>query len=792
MSNEAQPSVTDRSMETLSWLAQSAAMEQQRFAALTSNVTSEIAGQLASLYGRGSVSELSRSPNFGDRAAAEAMRTASMAVAEWAGWSPVPIVAAAQNVLSGGGMQLVDSTGRNSMPLYAYGPASAQLSGQLWNNIESQFFHAGGAINLSRTYGGSRQDIADVLSEGQRLGVFQNDIAGTYEPMTAKTRSAMRDQAMRAGDTGALQELESIADGELFVRPSAQLVDKTNNWIKNALKNVAELRSMLGNFPVQELYGELERLTGMDIGQPGAMTRAVQDLRSRVNTGAVVGMNAQQTLSFNAATASTFDAMMAARTGDPIGAYADTAGRISGLIDRQAAMAFKDQEAGGGRRTMPEIATGLAGGVSALMVESPEVVEAMFAASAFGPDSAARKSLMGAVEAFGSAGTVEEREMAKRQMATLMEQTYGARSGFLTNNIGMDRMLSAIPDDILKAGTSALLRTDQAAMVGDFNLLARGMHESNPFLNALGGAGNVAGLAQGVFQGLSSVQRNNLSAAFAAGDMAAVQSITNGVVLPGLGAAGDVLMQAHRNISNGTSGRMGFHDFMGYMHSQIQAMGSMGGLVSPDGRLQFERKEHDMAMAALTTKGQVQVGVTQGLEQGMFGGEMPLEDKALLTYGESLGDGSITRLKLSADGIQASASEAKALAQAMAAGEGGVSLYSLLGVSKGDDKALASALQRPGSSAVVAQYMRSNPDMLAGLSLDKDGNSQLVYGDRGKLKGAHDKEVRSLQDPAAAERTAQQEAARNARATIPFTINVTWPGGMTIPLTATATGTLPK
>ena len=768
------------------------ASETARIQALNNAPAQFFAGVGADFMGRGSIQQLRTSDGLFDRMLGEMLPMAGAAIAERMGMSPASMIAATQNTFSQGGMRLQSMNGQGFMPLQGYGPVADGLTNQMFGDLNARFTHPGGAMNLNTSYGASRDDIGAVMNEMQRRGVMAGEVAGFYEPMTAARRNSLKQEYGARGDTAAMSELDGIADGDLLVRPNHQAMAKAGDWVQTAVRNIQELRTMVGNLPVQELMSEMERLTGVDIGKPGMTDSAMTSMRQRVSQGRAVGMSPREAMEFNAATTSTMDAMMSARTGTPVGTYAGIAGVMSEGIDRAAMAAWRDQQAGGGHRLLPEIATSMAAGVSNLMTETPEMAESLYAASQFDPGSESYKRIMASVQAHGNAGSVSEREESRRNMANVFEQTYGVRSGALVNSMGLDNVyehVKSINPDLLRQGRDVLMRTDQSAMGGDYGQLINSFHESSPYTAGLGGRERTAEFAQSMMQTFGANTINDITSALRSGDPAALARATNGAQLPGFGDALNAINYAQSGIYQSSNGNLGAGDFLQHIQNRTQADPAFAAQQNAQGRAAFEQTMSNQAQVDLAGKGQQPIGSLEAAAQGLFGGEIPMEDQAMLQYGTVNEHKSIHRINLTKDGsgLAVSEAEAAALAKTMAGTDesGGTNIYAALGLTPGQDKELAAALATSKGMSVVSGALAANKDQIAGLGLNDKGEVGLVYSDDPKaLKDAHDEELKTLRK-GGQEKQAQRDATKDAKASQPVVIHLTLPNGSIASLNGT-------
>lgn len=714
--------------------------QQQLQAAITNPPAERIAATIADLVGRGSINQLQNSPNIMDQAFGRLMPIAGAFAANAMGLSTSTMVAGMSSIFETGGTMLRTQGGYE--PLAGFTPAGSQISSRMFELASRTFMHPGGALNMDTTYGASRDDIGNTFNELQRRGVFAGDIAGSAQRMNPGLRSQMINQAMQVGDLDGARELESIADGSSVYKPNDALVSKISQWGRSTLQSVQELRQVLGNLDVGSILGELERLTGMDIGRPGNLSAAMMDFRRRVAQGQAAGLDARESLEFTAATASTMDAHMSGRMGLPQGALQDVAATMAGSVDRYSLAAYQSQRAAGGYRTLPEVATAMASDVSKVMSDSPELLEAMFAASRMQQGSGAYTGMMNSIEAYSSAGTAQQRESALQAMANMTTQTLGTRSGGLIETMGADNILRHVQNTapgVLDKGVDAVLRSNQSAMSYDFGRIMDAMDSSGPYAKALGGTDRAASFAQSMFQNFSGAEMKQM---LSAGGLDEMLAVAGDRTLPGFGSAATAISAAQARISAASGGRVGVADFLGLTNDMVQgspAMASMvggGALASLDGGVQ------SIASVNLAGKGMQPLSIREQLEQGLLGGGVPLEDQALITYGTRNKHSSMRTIGFNDEGgLNATEDQAADLAKALA---GKYNLYDMMGVKSNDKAGLAKALKSSAASDLVMRAMQDS-DVLGGVGSGDDGSRSLIIStDKKGLKDAYDKELETL------------------------------------------------
>ena len=759
--------------------------EQQRFQAeVTSPPAERIATALASVVGRGSIQELQNSPNVLDQVMGRALPLAGAYVASQAGLSPATMVAGMNSIFEIGGTSLQSRGGY--VPLAGVTAGGNQIAGRVFDLASRDLFHAGGAINLDRSYGASRDDVGNVYNELARRGVFAGDVAGTAVSMNAGMRSQMISQAMATGDIAGAKEIEAMADGSQIIQPNSALVSKIQSWRSQTLQSVQELRKVLGDLDVGSILAELERLTGVDIGQPGNLSSAMLDFRQRIARGQAAGLTPTQSLEFTAATASTLDAHLTGRMGLPQGALGDVAAGISGQIDRYALAAYRSGRSAGGYRELPEVATAMASDVSKIIADTPELTEAMFAASNMQKGSAAYNQLMSSIQAYGSAYDLDSRESAMMDMARTTERVYGSRSGSLVSLHGADNLLRHVQrtaPEVLGAGVDASLSSNQASMRYDFESILETQAGGAPYASALGGSARAAQFAQAMFQTFGGEDMKRM---LAAGNAEAMAQIAGDTQLPGFGSAASAILAAQQHISRQSGGNVGMPDFMNYVAGQVQASPNMASMVGGGALGQLDRGAADIMTSNLAGKNMDQLSVVDDLEQKLLGGDVPLEDQALLRFGEANNDATMRTLLFNdKGGLSMDAGQAKEFAATMA---GKYDLYSLLGVAKDDHAGLAAALADEGNMAIVGSALQ-DADILAGKG-EFAGRDALIYStDKDKLKKSYNDELARLrgEDPAAPSAAATPAPGAAGKGTYTVTFNITDSAGVTRTMQGTAT-----
>ncbi len=723
MADEASPAAPGTTNAQLAAVNAWLASETQRLQALNAPAARAFADIASNMFGRGNVGELMKSSNVMDKALGEALSMGGAALAEKMGLSPVATIQALQNTFSAGNLRVATSAG--FVPMAGYTALADQATNLQFEDIQKRFFHADGALNLKTTYGASRDDIGSTLNELNRRGAFAGESMGT---------------------------LEAGPDGSLSLAPNQQTVSKMTSSLQEALKNLQALRSALGNIPVPELMAEMERLTGLDIARPGNMARATSMMQQSIAQGATVNMSASESLQFRGATASTFDAFMSGRFGMPMGSFAASAAGMAGNIDAIALAAHNDQTTlGGGYRSRAETATAVASNLSSVFAEAPELLEAAYAASQMQGHDAERSNLLEAVRGYSNAGSLEARQAARRNLSRVYEANfYGTASGYLINELGPEEMLRSITHNdpsMLGELAAAGMSVNQNAMIGDFTRISRAHNASSPFhLN-----GNSGAFAFELFNQFGAgEQMNQIQAAVAAGDMTALQQVTKGATLGRFGDAASAIMAASQNISAASGGAYNAGDYLQFYQNQVQSSPDLAALVGSGAKASMQDAMASAALVNLAGKGMTPLSLMQQAEQGFLGGEVPLEDRALISYGLKDKDqaNKMLQLRFNKDtmGLEASEGDAEKLAGTLAGS--GINLYEVLGVDTGDKKALKKKLATAEGAATVGRILGSDEDQIAGISVENGESSLIVSADPKGLREAQDKELEKIRKDA--------------------------------------------
>lgn len=762
---------TPQSMVAIQALEQYMAQARQ----VQSTVQAPLAQQLGSamlqmLMPGHTAKELQSSSSLVDQVMGHMAPTFGAYGASMLGLSPASMITAAQNMFSQGGMQVRGANGGPTIPLIGYGPTADRMTGQAWETMQNQFFNPGGSMNLRNTYGANADDLGALMQEMQRRGGFAGESAGSYERLTSDRLSSLRSGAQSSGNQALMQELSGLGAGDILVTPDPTLGTRAAAKVQEAAKTLSELRQVLGNLPVQEIFGELERLTGQDISSHG---RGMQMLNSRMAGGMAAGLSSHQSLAFNSATTSTLDSLLSGMTGNPSGSFYQASAAMSGVVDRYSHAAFLEQQAAGGKRQRGEIGAAMSSDVSRLLLEAPELTEAMFGASTLAKGSAGQQRLLDSISAYGSAGTVEARMEARRRMSHSLQQEAGFRPGSLINGLGADGIwadVAARNPELIDSSTRALLGTDQAAMVGDYQRFVAS--SSRGYGAALGGDARAAAFMQQIHQRLSPDQR----AAAMAGDLSGI----SGISLDGFGDAATAVAAANSRIRGATSGNFGFSDLMQHVDAQRNASPRMAGEVSAGGLSAFEKRAGEQALANMATRGQNSYGglLQQGLH-GLLGGEIPMEDQVMIDFAKGRGGKELSRYNITGDGgLDVTDGQAETMAKQFA--NAGAHLYAAFGLEAGNVKGLAAALKKPGGAGKAAQLLGQNPGAIAGVDKNERGGLDFVMaGDPSKLRDAYEDDIAQISGREAPKRTLRDAAASsgNSQPTqVSFTFNT--PGGV--------------
>lgn len=727
------------------------------------------------LFGK-TAAELRASPSLTDQVLGHAAPMISAYAADAVGWSPSAMIMANQNLFAQGGLRVADVNGQNAMTLNGYGRFADQLAQESYKGIESRFFHPLGAPNMDTTYGASRDDIGAIIQDLQRRGTFSGQQAGTYETLTPERLSQLRNDARSSGNQAAMKELETLSSGELYVTPDASLGARVGDWIQNTAKAVQELRGVIGNFKPQEIISELERLTGVDVARPGQIESGMNQIRQRVAFGTGAGLDARQSLELGYATTSTLDAMLAGRTGSAPGSFAGVAAPLGLVADKSSYAAWLEQKAAGGYRSLPEIMSRTAGDMSALLVESPEMVESLVAASS--ASGASRKALLDSVEAYRSAGTAEQRERVRADMARTYEQVTGKRSGAEMGINGMSGMLDYLnhaSPDLVTFGGDVLNGTSQSAMINDFRRITGMDNASAKFNNALGGPDKAAQFAMEMFQAVQPAQMQSIIQSIGqTGGTADAVAILRGAgvnSLPSFGDVGTALGSANRHITGAYGGTADLGDFLTRIQDSMSRQSAFASFTSNAGEKDMSVRAGRQYQVMMENNGMNSVTPMQSLEQGLFGGVIPLEDRALIKYAEAEKD-KVGFLKFNKQGTGFDVDKAGVDALSKQFARQGIDIYSAMGVKVGDEAALIAELGKDGAAAKLGPYM-TGKGSAAMLGEDADGAAGIKF----------------LQDPEGTRKRYADDLKKRTGVEKAPSRSVTFilqlPGGLNIPITGT-------
>lgn len=748
----------------VAWAEQMARTEQAAQFTMSNNTIKMLADlATGSLFGRTSA-QLQGSGSLVDQILGHAAPMAAAYGADLMGLSPASMIAAAQNTANQGGMRLRSLDGHESISVMG-GPAGHRLADAVMGGINSRFFQGpGDALNLATTYGASREDIAAVTQDMQRRGAFSGNIGGTFETLTPERLGQLRSSAQ--GNPELQHALQGLSAGDQFVTPDAGLGGKVADKIQEALRSVSALREIMGNLKPQELFSELERLTGVDVSfkHPGSLNSAMTNLNMRVAQGAAAGLDARTTMELGAATTATMDSMMAARTGQPAGSFYGGAGALTGISDRYALSAWRENQSAGGYRNISETMATTAGDMARIFTETPEMLEAAVGASGM-KAGAGRDSLMASIDAFGKAGTVSARESARRDMARVYEQTTGMRSGALTNAYGMDTLTEHLrytsPEMFNNIGEAAM-GSNQAAMIGDFRQAVGTYGNNSSFSRALGGPDRTAQFAMEMFQNI----RGDKMQALMGGDMSALQ----GVNLPSFGSASNAFQYANARIQGASGGSQNVNDFLQGMNLHVQASPRLSALTS-NPALQGQSTATSNYLRQRMGGMQAPLTISQQIEQGWFGGEgSPLENEQLLKYAGANDKDSVIHFDTNRAGGMETGGEknSKALAELLkksgVGGLGGMDIYKELKVAPGDDRALTEALKKPENASKVQSWLKESGTVMG---LNEKGGVDILK-DQDKARADYNKEFKGVTDKAKGDKGAGGGG--------PLTLNISIPG----------------
>jgi hypothetical protein len=630
-------STLDLLNEHIRWSDAARQAEQAQMMA-AQNQTIKTLSDLASMSLFGNTTEqLQRSRSLGDQIMGHAMPALATFGADMLGWSPMSMITASQQAARQGGFTLRSMDGSETVPVY--GGMAAHSVGAGINSAMNRFFQPGGALNLGTTYGASREDIAAVTQDLQQRGAFAGH-AGTFETLTSERMAQLKSQAQ--GNPALAKEMEGLAVGDQIIHQDPGLSGRVGDTIQSALRATRELRELLGNFKPQELFSEMERLTGMnfDPSKAGSMSQAVTQLQTRVAHGASVGLDSRTTLELGAATASTMDAVMAARTGLSPGSFYGAAAQLTGAANQHALVAWREQQQGGGYRNLSEVMATTAGDMARIVTETPEMIEAALGAARTNPGEG-RDALLASIKAFGNAGTVDARMEARRNMARVYSDVTGLRPGAMIGAYGPDALLEHLRQqspEMLSSIADASMNSNRNSMIGDFQRITSMEGSNSPYNRALGGANRSAQFAMEMFQTVGGTDMRNLQSALQAGNMTEATRIASGFNLPTFGNAGTALGYADQRITDASGGRQSVRDYMASMQQSVQLSERLAPLHT-QGALGNSSTVAASYLRQMNAAEGGPLSLWTQVEQGLLSDSAaPLGSQQLLNYAQNNGD----------------------------------------------------------------------------------------------------------------------------------------------------------
>ena len=717
---------------------------QQAYQLAATNETVKRLSDLASgvLFGN-TTSQLQNSSSLTDQVLGHVLPTVAAFGANLLGVSPASMIQAAQTAGAQGGFHLTDSNGQGSVPVYG-GQAALRLGDSINGAINSRFM-SGGALNLDTTYGASREDIAAVTQDLTRRGAFAGQ-GGTYETLTPGRLAQLQGQA--TGNAELERALSGLSAGDQYVSPDAGLGTRTADTIQSALRSVSQLRELLGNYKPQELFAEMERLTGLNFDPSRAgssLSAGVTALQMRVAHGASAGLDARTTLELGAASASTMDAVMAARTGTAPGSYYGATAQLAGVSNQYALAAWREQNLNGGSRTLSEVMATTAGDMGRILTETPELIEASLGATRV-REGPGRDALLASIDAFGSAGTVSERMAARRNMASVYQDVTGLRPGAMIGAYGADTLLEQVrlqDPSIYERLGAAGMRSNQASMIGDFQQITGMFAEDSPYRN-LGGTNTSARYAMEMFQTIGGANMRELQSRLQSGNFASATEFAAGFDLPTFGNAGTALQAAEQRIRAASGGGVGVASYMADIQNSAMTSPRLNPMVT-GGAIQDSNAFSAEYLRQMNSGRGAPMSIASQIEQGLLGDDAvsALESQQLINFAKNRtgGAGDLTQFRVNDKGGMTFADDAaaKSFAEIMAGtkigGLNGVDLYKEFGAT--NEYELRAALEKPENAAKVHAWSKQGGVVMGS---DDQGNID-VLKDPSKIQGAYNAEM---------------------------------------------------
>jgi len=657
---------------------------------------------------------------------------AMQAMGMMGGSSPYDLFQGMQAATAGSQFGIVGLQGR----LMGSGAVTDDVTRELFLNYQSDFYSPSGAANTRMTAGFDDVQMGSLFQQLGQRGAFAGMQGGSYGAIGEAELENRRAAALATDNFAELDRLKDFtADTQVFkLDDSAK--SRISAYVSSAAQTLGVLRDIFGDRPMQELMQQAEHITGENFvaAGPDYVKGRLEQTRGMARA---YGIDEGEMMRFNTNTTSTIDAVMGHKTGMGPGSFRPFAAAISPIADENALIAHSQQmrDAVAARdrgeympvRSLAEISALAGQGLANIALEETEVSEAGQALELFDADTETRSEVMAAMREVGAARSPEERRAARERLSSLTQRKFGITKGELQGSLlGADGMLNTQSPEMREfIGKAVLSPSDQNRMSGNFERIVSAtnmVERSGVFANQK----DAAGYMQTYMQSFNTETRRDLIDALNKGDQGKVAEIINSrsEYLPEGVSASDFINQTVEG-GKALASEMEMMERLKPRYGPLSNMTSREEVAASE-RMQLVQSMRDNFFGA---SGRGSMGVSEGVWQGLLGGQ-GVTNKEILDV-MSAGDqkGSVMEFSINKDG-SLNVDEAQAKAFAELAGDKKSYLMQKFGLKDDDYAGLAEAMSTVQGHAAVNKFISAS-GMVNDYAKDGDTGTLRVGGASG-------------------------------------------------------------
>lgn len=463
-----------------------AGLDRMRYAMTNDGRTQGMADLASRMLTGGSLAQLQAS-NPGMAGLMTNLSAAFNGLGLYGGGSPASMMDSIYGGVSRGGFQMRGANPMMAQTLRGPGSLTDQISRQMFDSVQGQFFAPSGAAYQNRTQGLNRSELGDVFSMMSQQGSFAGLAAGRLETMDLGGMRRLAEKARKAGDAATLERLgdmsytglsaEGIPTFEVTNIPEGT-IQTVSRKMQDMAKTLGGLRDLFQGASMREVAREAERLSGVNLSAPGGVQEAGRRLESARLTARAYGIDERRFLETIAAGSQMSD-LSRMWGADPM-ATRGLDMTISGLSARMGVQGFDQNQlmrahlAGRGifapERSMESMIGRQTQIASRFIGQERTAMAAMAAFDISGITGDDRAALEQMVGELGSATTMDERRAIRARINEHTQRVTGLDPTQLRKNMSEGELVAALSSG--SQNTLATMGVD-AAQSNLVNALAR-------------------------------------------------------------------------------------------------------------------------------------------------------------------------------------------------------------------------------------------------------------------------------------------------------------------------------